>query len=770
MIKRAFSFLSSLFILPIFPLSTMSASAQSAEGSLPAWKQVTEGTNLVAGKAAWLFPAPNWGGKPPEYYSGLLTDEKLSDTLTYGLYEAGDAVRWAWSHLDCIILFDLESSQPVDRISARFFGGKNADAQGGRMAFPKEFEVFVSDDKVHFHRITNLTKTLPAEQDTADWKRTYYLEEKKQGYTHIFTFPVGVKTRYIGLRVKRDRDKVLLDEVAVMKADSEITATPSDFPKMTMAIDSAIASFRTEKLFITPAFPTPNWIDVQDTREDQKAPLKLTLELPDEVYVSGWLGIPPTEKIQDEASSRTIYVLPFAKLPLRPASVNGPLYIQKHDSASLAEGSYAILKMVYEGFEHEQKIELAELDIPTVPVWTDFEISLGWMWDEWAITWPDFFKAYRALGFNTIPTFPRYHHTNATPYLKSFSKEEKLAFLQKGREDNFRILYNESPFHVLFNKHQKKNPEVLNQLNEGPGKHLSPIYRGEFYTEEINRVADHFLATKANTIFLDIELWHLSLPEARQSQEYQNALKTSGKSEDAFLGDLGYEMIRDIRDAIKKRATENDIPMPLLGLYSFLPDENLRLGVFDWKKLYPEVIDFAMPSLYVGGNVNNIHDIISSNRKKIGANRIIPWLTAGTFGIYAPVRLEYMIYETLLNGANGFTYYWYPDFDPEHFYYQAKALQTLHPFEKLLKSGTPLSLSGSDEALTYSAFGSDSHALLLIGNYDSNQERKTTLTLPNKNITKVQDIRSGQEYFLSEDTQTIEITVEGNNCVLLEVK
>ncbi|HWL53525.1 MAG TPA: discoidin domain-containing protein [Chthoniobacteraceae bacterium] len=742
------------------------------------WNRQTKGTNLASGREAWLFPDPNWGGKKPEYYRHLLTDGKLSDNLTFGNFEAPDAVRWAWSDLDCVVLIDLDAPQPIERVVARLFGGRWS-GRHGRMAFPKEFEIFVSNDKKSFHRVSGMTKTLPAERETADWKNTYYLEGNDRGYVHTFSFPAGVTARYVGLLMHRDGEKILIDEVAVMKGTGEIAANPEDFPEITLAIDSALARFRTEKLLITSSVVTPNWINVHDTRKDQSIPVEMTLELPDGLAVSAWMGVMPEGKAVEGKPGRTAYKLPFVKQPLGRFSVQGPLYLEKRESAALPEGSHAILVTQFGEATHEQKIELAELEIPKVPDWSGFEISLGWMYDEWSLGWPDFFNSYRALGFNAIPTFPRYYGGKRADYLGFHSKDEKLAFLDKGRELGFRIVYNESPFHVLFKRHHKNHPEITNQIGGKPGKHLSPVYRGKFYEEEIARVASHFAETKADTVFLDIELWHLALPEARLSVEYQEALRRSGKKESDFLGDLGREMLVDIHKGIAEAAKANTLPMPRIGSYGLGPrevtreirqipetDESLSGGVFDWSKVYPEVIDFSMPSLYVAGNVTLVHRYIEANRRYIGASRIIPWLTPATFGKFDPVRLEYMVYETLLNGANGITYFWYPDFDPVHFYHHAKALKTLHPYKELLRDGRPLPLNGSSKALDYTCIDAGNHRLILIGNYNSNQPIDTRISLPGGKVSSVRDIRTGREYPAVED---MKLTVDGNDCVLLYV-
>jgi hypothetical protein len=93
-------------------------------------------------------------------------------------------------------------------------------------------------------------------------------------------------------------------------------------------------------------------------------------------------------------------------------------------------------------------------------------------------------------------------------------------------------------------------------------------------------------------------------------------------------------------------------------------------------------------------------------------------LSAGHMGI-EPYKLEQMILEALLNGACGFDYYWYGDFDtPMDFYYHSKALAEVAPYEDIIMDGVVVSdLEGSNKNLTYSAIKKGNEMLLLVGNY-----------------------------------------------------
>jgi len=117
---------------------------------------------------------------------------------------------------------------------------------------------------------------------------------------------------------------------------------------------------------------------------------------------------------------------------------------------------------------------------------------------------------------------------------------------------------------------------------------------------------------------------------------------------------------------------------------------------------------------------------------------IIPWLSAGTYGEFAPKLMEAMVLESLLNGSRGITYYWFGDFDAEDFYYHAKALSRLSLYERLLLNGRPVSYQGDNPNLHYTAFASKNEALILVGNYKNDPNGKTELVLPFPVVNSVQ--------------------------------
>ena len=126
-----------------------------------------------------------------------------------------------------------------------------------------------------------------------------------------------------------------------------------------------------------------------------------------------------------------------------------------------------------------------------------------------------------------------------------------------------------------------------------------------------------------------------------------------------------------------------------------------------------------------------------------------------------------MVLEAVLNGARGITYYCFQDFDtPEDFYYHAKALVKLAPYQKLLKEGAPHSIQGSNPGLFYSAFQNQGKMLLLVGNYQGQANGVTTVALPFEEVQSVKDVSTGKEM---PPGISLSLDVKSREFVLLEI-
>lgn len=735
------------------------------------WERKTQGENLALGKEVWFSRTPNWRYTVREDDPFKLTTGKLSERQDDRLLYAPDAVGWRDTG-PIMMLIDLEESKPVGRVAVRFIGG----GEYPMFLFPKEIEVIASDDGKTFYRVSRRTKLLPGEKDLADDLHTYYLAEDGKTYMHTFTFDVDVKAKVIGLNVQPPGTFLVTDQIALIKGEESEARTIqqiSQASRFDVIIDNLAFIPRKEDLVITTNMVTPTWLDRVDHRPDgaRKPFAELILDLPKGLAVlEGSIGkVNPAVENEDGTIRWKVTNLDVRR-QRNGMTGYGPFYIQVVDPSLLSDQEEVVITTLSEGEEtYSTRAPLRFVEVPEVGLYEDIHISLAWMTEAYSMGWPGFLDTYAKLGFNAYPVFPRQYGKDRTSdsYYREYPDEQKLAFIEKARESGLDILYNESPFHYLTWFHRQSNPEMMNQLGDKPGRHLSPVYRGEMYHGEIERVGDMVDLVKPDMIFWDIELWHSSVNEARSTREYRRALAQSGKSETDFLHDLGDETLRDLQEEVYRRAEALGISRPGIGLYNNHVGLPVYGYIYNWDRIFPKYVDFAMPSLYVQGNVARVRDTIRRNYESIGARKIIPWLTAGTYGEFDAYLMEPMIIEAFLNGVKGITYYSHFDFDPEDYYYHAKALALLHPYQSLFLSGAPFSIETSNPHISISGFRNAEEALVMLGNYQSTRVASSNVEVPLDGDVVVYDVVTGTKI---DPESLTELDVEGQGFRLLHFK
>jgi tetratricopeptide (TPR) repeat protein len=636
------------------------------------------------------------------------------------------------------ILIDLGRVAPVDRVVARFLGSH------GGLSFPRRIEVVVSDDGETFRRVSSLEKLQPGEKDQSDWESFYFLPEDGPAYVHPFVLPVRTGARYIGLAVTGQSAAVFSDEVAVMRGDVDVDAASREgFEQVSFITEGLV--FRPSKtpLAITTNINTPNLFYVSDCRKGEavQRPVSYVIELPHEIELlqPGLSETLTAETFERDARSWTRFRLAGSDTPDRRGRVRLPtFYFQLARGAALPAGAKAVFYAECEGVEPNRfETGIVAVEVPVVPPLRRLHVSLAWTHEGQQMNWPGFWEAWPALGFNAVSTFPRY-------WKQGRPTEEVVAFLAEARGRGYKVIYNESPFHVMLNRRRKEG-EIYSQFKDGGTGSLCPSYRGTFYQEEIQRVADLFEASNPDYVFYDIECWYKGAREAGRCLRCLERQKASGKDMSEYLAGMGPEMWADMRAAIAEKASAMGRAMPIIGSYNNHAAAPPHHMVMDFVAGYPQALDQAQPSLYVRGDARLVHRSIRANYEVLKRRDILPWLSAGTYGEFEPRLLEQMILEALLNGACGITYYKFSDFDtPMDFYYQAKALAQVAPYEDLIADGEPCELKADNETLWYSACRKDDEVLLLVGNYDRAPDGKTAIDLPFAHVDEVRDLRSGQ--------------------------
>ena len=422
------------------------------------------------------------------------------------------------------------------------------------------------------------------------------------------------------------------------------------------------------------------------------------------------------------------------------------------DAAEGVTGDASIYAVTSDGPQYKCVVPVKVVRPPVVGQFKRLHISLSWMSEAVGRAWPDFWNNWRRLGFNVVSTFPRW-------WWNEPSVKKGQEYVEEAHRHGFPTIMNDSCLHVMTNG-KKPGHEMFCTI-PGNDKHrwLCPSYKGEFYQKELERIRRCTRISKPDYVFYDIEIWNNAKKSSALCTRCQEAIKASGKSQEEYLFGRGKEIMAEIKEAVRLGAEDAGIPMPVIGSYG--RQVGKEYFIERWDDIYPASVDMAQPSLYVAGRAQDVHDCILRNHKGLGNKKLIPWLTAGTYGEFDSFKIEQMVLEALLNGAQGITYFQAGDFydTPMDFYYHAKALAEIQPYEDLVMDGAVTEVKGSNPDLTYSMLVKGKEALLLVGNYRAAQPA-VTVTLPFR-PKQVLDLREGKKLKARKNELSFEVPKDG---------
>lgn len=696
------------------------------------WLELTQGKNVALGKPVQFVPAPDYRLTTDPGDTMDLTDGKLSSRADDKLWFDREAVGWYFGGGPSYLRLDLGQEQPVAKVVIRCLGGTS-----GNFKFPARFELFVSRDGKHYHEAASMQKLMPNEAAQSDFVRDYYLEENASQYsTRVYPFALtaNADARYVLLKITGASDSIFTDELAVIKAVQKDAAYNETYrqPGVEIPMEGLIIRPRVAELAMIRGIPAPQRFTINDLRPEpaKQEAAALVLELPQAVSV---VGDYESKSVTHDGAAYRRYEFPLKRTGKKQVFTSPTLYLDVKGSAPQLPAYVCGRSGATDQFRTALPVQVVTL--PEIPRFRQLHISLSWMGEAESKGWPDFLNRWRKLGFNSVATFPRYWNPQ--------SHEENAKFVADARAAGYRVIMNDSAFHMMM-QDQAEGSEIYCQIPGRKHKMLCPSYRGPFYAREMARVENCTRMSRPDYVFYDIECWHEAVSSAAECTRCRAAWKESGKSMFEFLFDCGARQLADLKQAVAKGAAAAGIPLPVIGSYS---REALRpkYGIEMFERSYPASIDLAQPSLYVAGRAQDVHDRIRGNDRLMKNKKIIPWLTAGTYGEFASGKMEQMVLEALLNGAGGITYYCFGDFtdSPLDFFYHAKALAELRPYEDLVVEGEVLDAEGSNAGLTYSVLRRGDELLLLVGNY-RNAEPRTVFPIPFTTVAEIKDVRSGQ--------------------------
>jgi len=707
------------------------------------WQQLTRGEELARGRKVQFFPPPNYRLTTDENDPYELTDGTLTSRADDRVWFNKDAVGWyhgVGTTGGVLMVIDLGSLQSIGQIAIRVLGGR----EQGALELPAAVEFLASADGKGYYSLQKMVKLNPAEQEQADFKTGFFIPEEGKAFMVPLVSREAVRARFVALRI-RPQSSLFADQISILKApDSAALRNLESFPKAQVYTEGLVVMPRHNSLVVTTNVTTPNWLTVMDNSglDPARSRAAFRLELPHGLRV-----LPSSAPVFKEVLPRKpeVNAYEFSYDATKSGGTIGPLWIETVAGISVPAGAKARFTGFLQGQEsHSVESPIQLVAVPEVLPGTSFDISLAWLFDAQQQNWPNFLRDFRKMGFGSVSTFPRYFGKDKAGNWNE-AAQKNLDFLQEARRAGYGVVYNESPFHVMWQRVQADHKAgkidageaepLFTQLNGQSGKQMNILYRGKYFQDEIKRVAELAALVQPDHVYLDIEWWDASAAESKKDPRVLAVWKQSGKEWDDFVTDIGAEALGTLVTAMRQAVPGKKM---VVGTYNSDPRNRIYNSIFQFDKIYPQIVDIAQPSLYVQGRAQLVAERIRFDYNAMQKREIVPWLSAGTYGEFDPAKMEPMVLEAILNGSRGITYYKFGDFDPMDFYYHARALAMLAPFEKLLQSGKPVAYQGDNPDLHYTAFASHNEALLLVGNYGGSPNGNVNLTMPFKSLNSAQ--------------------------------
>ncbi len=699
------------------------------------WKKSLQGRkNLAAGKVLSYSPAPSYRLTTDKKDPSDLTDGKLSQRPGDRIWFDRNAVGWRTNEI--YITLDLGTEKDLDKAVIRTLGG------APRFSFPSKIESFVSKDGKLWHRAGTLSHLQPGEMAQHDNINFFYYDESSPSCVPLY-LNLQATARYVLLKVTA-RGFFFADEMAVLASENKTALFNEPFkrPGEELPLTGFIAKVRTGKLALSSEFFMTQFFEFSDLRakKNKKSKIELVLDLPEAVEVYNPQG--------NWVASKNGGLIRWSRqLDSNDKKYNNTGIVLRSKEKNLSGTAY-VSTAVDGKLQFKSAVNIEVLQFPEFEPFEKLHVSLAWIGEDVQRSWPDFFTVWKRLGFNTVSAFPLHRKGGYTP--------EVLKFFDDARKNDLKVILNLSPLKEIERTTLKSNLAQLKCIGGKKPFLICPAYFGDEWQKECGRLTGYVKLLKPDYVFFDIEGWGEVESRTAQCKRCNQGAEKAGISRREFLWQCGKKHVEDLKNAVAAGAKAANTVMPEIGSYDRSPAKPIY-QITRFADEYPAYTNMAQPSLYVAGNAEKVHNIVRFCAEKMNYNKkLIPFLTAGTYGEFEPEKIEPMVLESFLNGSGGITYFNYRNFDtPEDYFYHARALSYLRKYEDLIVEGKMLSLKIEPVNAIYSALQSNKEILLLVGNY-SKTTPKVKITLPGKAV-EITDAVTNKSLKASGNELTLDI-------------
>jgi hypothetical protein len=686
-----------------------------------------------------------------------LTDGLLSFRADGKIWFDPQAVAWYGDpHVN--IRLDLEEVRPIGEVGIRLLGG----AEQGGLKFPAEVIVLVSDDAETWRQVA--AYRMPPEGIQADDPFGVPVEEGV-AYTHPLRFQ-GLRAagRYVGFKLTGQTSFIASDELWAFAGDHTVADAapgepyPGDLIVHNFTAGGLTAYFAKPRVYVcsnVQAFQTLHGLDNRP-EEIQQTPVEIILDLPEGVTLRRFMLNPrfggatadefEAEQVTEAGRAFTRYHIPTRGIWIKDW---GYLFMQ----STWQDGQAGPLRLGCSwegGTQDPEEYTIEAVHIEPVERPQKLHVSIAWMTQLFWMKWPDFVDCYKSCGFTAVPVFPRYAKGDDEAYLDAVAA---------CREAGLDIVSNSSPIHAILAR-IKDNPEVACQLPDGPAPFLCPSYRGDLWQEEVENVAQRYSWTKGEWIFYDCEAfsgYSYRADQAKQCSRCQEAFKEFDGPWEDFMAHQGAGFYRAVHARIAELAPDARFQA---GAYGVQPSRFYH-NIWKWDLLYPELHQFAMPSLY-SFRPAPVGDAIRENRALMPRSDIIPWVQPGDLGEMPASHVYAIALEVLLNGGRGLAYYTSDGFDAADLRAVSQAIAALGPVEDLIMEGDLLEGAQCNrDSVRLGGIRSGDQAVLLVSEYDTPGQVQCTVTLPADLRGSVAELTPTGQQPLTAADGAITVTLDG---------